>query len=638
MPSFPRLICVVLWLAASASGIHAQSQKPTTNPPPKAGDPPLRAELLADEKEGPGEPAEEPEGELTLPRPSIAEPFSVGEALYNPSRVAAGVVSLLDLMRVATVTDDAPAAGDGAGLTLRESEVRGLIEMGIADARAAGEDESGPFTFADLHAAVAPLLPGTDVGALAEAYSEAYAARPDDLVPKVMMGQPIVPETPLTRVQLWLLLVDGFVGPGKGSPAARATFDARGSRELVVSAVLRSRHDFGVLQGVSASGQVWGTAKGVVPPIQSPSGWTTSELEWLLGHLPLVASQLPFDVVPARARVHKGHGGAGQQLTLEARIGGAAPVIVSQAGQRILAPKPRMLAGRQISWDATPDDLATLKAHGTVQGTFAMPVRTDGSGTVRLGYVPKKEPANGLGTKMSEIVRIGAVISLRDLVDSHYDLPVELRWVTKLMLGTRTVETPLRIEWHSRGLNLLVRNNFNVELQFGPLGRGSSDGIDQMAGSLELQPDGSYRGVVSARTHAWQFLTGLGESCPRKESDGRQQLLVTARPVSRLNENQNRSKFEIKSGLDDGGMFQLMFFPATQPSYTAKDRCQQEIWRDDTSYRIPFLPFNDTYWTRLGYPILIPKEGKLIYDDRSQTQMKVGYSSWHVEVERTDVP
>lgn len=641
MPRFPRLVCIALLLTASASGLHAQAKQKATNPSPAADKrPPLPPELLAKDAAWTGELADESEGPPVLPRPSIAEPFSIGEALYNPSRVPAAVVSLLDLMRVPIVANDAPVAGDDAGLTLGESEVWGLIAMGIADARAMGEDESGPFTFADLHAAVAPLLPGTDVGELAEAYSEAYGARPQDLVPKVMMGQPILPETPLTRVQLWLLLMDGFVGPGKEPRAARAAFDAHDSRALVLPAVMRSREDFGEIRRASAPAPAaWGTARAQVPPLQSPvPGWNRSDIQSMLRVLPTIGGRIPFGIVPRVQKVHEGHGAPGKRLTLEARLTCPGRAWSTPQGKPFLIPKPPALAGRSVTLCADLDNLEILQRHGSTQGTWCTPARTDSSGAVRVAYLPKKEAANGVGTKLKDSALVHAGVAVQELIASCYTFPPELQWASKLALGSWEADGKVNLEWHSHGIDLDIRNLFNVRLELGPLGNGDIFGIDRIVGSLELQSDGSYIGIVRARANGTQHLTGLGEECEQAESDGQQNLLVVAEKAPGLQRSQDKTKFVIQEGLDDGGLLELQFRPTSQPVYAMSDKCQKDIYVEKPGYTIPFLPFNDTRWTHLGYIVKIPKEGKLVYEDNSQSDMPIGYSNWTVKVERTDEP
>jgi len=543
-------------------------------------------------------------------------------------------------MQVPIVADDAPQAGDDEGLTLAESQVWGLIDMGIADARAAGEDESGPFTFADLHDAVAPLLPGTGVDQLARAYSRAYEARPDDLVPKVMMGQPILPETPLTRVQLWLLLMDGFVGPGGGSRAARAAFDAQGSREIVLPAVLRSRAGLGAIRRASAPAPpAWGTANSQVPPIQSPvPGWNRTDIEFMLRTLPLIGGKMPFGIVPKVGRVHEGHGGPGRRLTLEARLTCPGRAWSTPQGRPFLIPKPPALAGRSVTLCAELDDIETLHRHGSTPGAWCTPARTDGSGAVRVGYEPKKEAANGVGTKLKDVALVYADVAVQELLSSCYTFPLELQWASKLALGTWKAKANVVIEWHSHGIHLDITNRHHVKLQLGPLGHGYNWGIDRIVGSLELQPDGSYRGIVRARANSTQYLTGLGEECEEAESDGEQSLMVIAEKVEKLQKSQHGGMFKINEGVADGGLLDLRFCPVGPAAYAMEDPCQKEIVVERMDCTTPFLPFNDTRWTHLGYVIKIPKQGKLVYDDNSQQEMPFGYSTWDVKVERTDVP
>lgn len=54
-----------------------------------------------------------------LPTPSLTEPFAIGEALYDPGRVADAVVSLLDLMGVGIdKADGTPLRAIGAAVTI----------------------------------------------------------------------------------------------------------------------------------------------------------------------------------------------------------------------------------------------------------------------------------------------------------------------------------------------------------------------------------------------------------------------------------------------------------------------------------------------------------------------------------------
>jgi hypothetical protein len=53
----------------------------------------------------PSEPAGAIDGR-PLPAPALREPFAIGEALYDPSRMEQGVLSVLDLMGVGIYASD----------------------------------------------------------------------------------------------------------------------------------------------------------------------------------------------------------------------------------------------------------------------------------------------------------------------------------------------------------------------------------------------------------------------------------------------------------------------------------------------------------------------------------------------------
>src|SRR5688572_8975853 len=222
-----------------------------------------------------------PPTDLPLPKPTLTEGFGIGEALYEESRVPEAIVSLLAQMNIGIIKD-APAASAGGGLRLDESEVRALIALAEDDLASSTDLSNLPYTFTDLHAAVAGLLPKLTVEQLAEAYSVAYAGATDALVAGVMMGQPITPETRLTRAHIWLLLMDGFAGPAE-----------RTAR--------------------------WGTADRTLPDLPSPNPhWTAVEWKEVIARLPLLADRLLAVDSPLIAK--QGTKGPGQPLNITARV------------------------------------------------------------------------------------------------------------------------------------------------------------------------------------------------------------------------------------------------------------------------------------------------------------------------------
>lgn len=122
---------------------------------------------------------EMPSGALSLPGAALTEPFEIGGALYE-GRAAEAIVSLLAQMdiRIAGDGDD----GAGGRLRLRPAEVRALIALAKDDLDSSTELDDLPYSFADVHRAVAPLLPGVSVQDLARRYARAYEAAPDTLV------------------------------------------------------------------------------------------------------------------------------------------------------------------------------------------------------------------------------------------------------------------------------------------------------------------------------------------------------------------------------------------------------------------------------------------------------------------------
>jgi len=563
-----------------------------------------------------------------LPAPSLTEPFAIGEALYDPGRVADAVVSLLELMGVGIdKADGTPLRTSdkrgGAPFRLTEAEVRRLIAMGRADAAKAAKKGRPPYSFKDLHLAVSPLLPEFPVERLAGAYSEAYEANPDALVPQVLMGQPIEANTRLMRTQIWLLLVDGFVPPGTKNPAP-----------------------------------AWGSAGKLLPPLPSPNpGWSNADWLDLVPRLPLLAWWPALEIAPQPARAHEGHGGPGAPLTLTARIVIPPEQGVSPSrGLSLLKPKTQGLGDQRITLNA--HYAATLLEHGSLAPAFGSATTTDKTGAARMTYTPKAEVANGRGSVSSDTAEIRATISQWDLVSARYEVPAQLRG---FLIGDVTTCGAIKISWHAgasqagmpagtpagtpptrtppaeESFNIRITNHYDIVLDMGPLGGGTHKGEDGVEGTLELQGDGTYRGVVTGHASGTQELHGLGQAaCPTAKSDGSQELLVIGTPVASFGPFHQASDYVWVSGQPDGGWLSLEFFPTTRARYTQRDPCQTEIQQADDPNTPWFLPFNDAQWTirHAGYGIALPKSGKLIYKDNFSRSTVVGKSTWDVIVER----
>ncbi len=584
-----------------------------------------------------------------LPNPSIAEPFSVGEALYDPARVDVAVVSLLNLMGVGIDKADGTASSSGAApFRFNEAEVRLMIEMAGADAAASDKKGRPPYSFKDLHRAVAPLLPGLSIEQLAAGYSEAYQSNYEALVPMVMLGQPIEPGVRLTRLQIWLLLVDAFVPPDKMEP-----------------------------------GSGWGTASTVLQPLPPPvAGWNTANWRDLLARLAVLASHMPIQITLQPGIVHEGHGGPGTKVSLEARLGTpAAQSTTAFPGLSLLTPATEVLAGRQINWSA--DHPEVFDRHGELVPALGTPTNTDSTGVARISYLPKAEAANGSGAASVERAEIAAVIDQWDLVSAHYGLPPQLR---DFVIGDIAALKEIDIGWHVVGsqianananpntnthsntntnantnvnanandrIEIAIANTYNVKLDMGFLGGGTRHGYDTVEGTLTLQQDGSYRGIVRGFASGTQQLQGLGQSCPLAESVGWQDLEVVGTPIGGFGPTHQAPtgaaathpltrrlsalpSYNWISGQPDGGYLSLEFFPTTAGVYSKTDRCQTEIQQSEDPNKPYFLPFNDAQWTiaHAGYGIALPASGTLQYFDNTSVSTIVGTSTWYVIVER----
>jgi hypothetical protein len=257
---------------------------------------------------------------------------------------------------------------------------------------------------------------------------------------------------------------------------------------------------------------------------------------------------------------------------------------------------------------------------------------------------------------MSETARVSASIVVAELLSCAYDLPANARFALPMLTaGVKEATTPVKVEWHSNGLELRLTNSFDVGLDFGPLGDTKRWGFEGVRGTLALMADGSYRGAVRARTWSGHVGGGLGKRCPEAESEGTQWLMATARPVERLNASQDPSRFTVRQGATDGGYLQLTFKPLTAPVFSSRDACQDA---DELLFRtcescLRFLPFNDARWTtpEHAFVIAIPRDGKLVYDDRSLADIappaelgpflaviKGTWTKTKIDIERTDTP
>jgi hypothetical protein len=400
-----------------------------------------------------------------LPEPALTDAAAINAALFDPAQVGVGVASLLALLGIAIDADDGTPlrAGDAAifpDFHLSESEVRGLIEMGVADATdiAAGQV---PWTLANLHQVLAPALSGMTQEQLVGLYIDAYRAAPGDFVREVLNGHPLLPTTAFTRVHLWLLLVDGILGRqgpnGTASRSGTAAFTA-----FRVGA-----------QPQTAAGAVANVA---MPPIPSPvPGLDLRDYVVLLAHLPLLAWMVPMTVTAAPSTAHEGHGGPGPSVAIEARaIDAMGPVVSPVDGHVLLQPITMGLDGVPITFEASNE--STLNAHGsiTLPGLLGYPVRTDVLGQARLQYDLREEPANGSGNLQTDVVILQAIVDLRTLLLQRYVFDPS---ILMTVWGDRRALTILTLEWHEAAQST---GTFHVTLTGKKAGAGTYNGTAEI--------------------------------------------------------------------------------------------------------------------------------------------------------------
>lgn len=537
-----------------------------------------------------------------LPQPQLKEAFAIGEALFDPARADQAVVSLVARM----------------GIRLNDNIVRGLIQMSQDDLANARGGRL-PWSFRDLHKAIHPLLPELTVERLADQYNEAYAAAPDSLAAQVMLGMPLEPDTPLTRTQIWFLIVDGFAPPAMAPRLAQLAPIAQ----------------------APPSGPSYGTASLMMTQIPSPiPGVSLTDFHYLISILPVLAYDLPFDVAPFSTQAHEGHGGPGRQVVIEARIGANPAPRIGPGGSVLLQPLVSDRSNRMINWNVR--DRSRIERHGRFDVANGVPVRTDVAGIARLRFTPKREAADGQGSNFTETASVSASIAQWDLLTSQYQMPPMLRG---FVMGDRVAPGIMTVAWHDKGMRIRIENTYKARFDFGPLGNGRRTGTDLVEGSLAEQPDGSWTGTVTASVDMTQFIQGLGQSCPETRFVGTQELKVTGRVSDALGGAQTIVYDHAAStGAPDGGYLALIFETAAPASVTPSGPCLDLIERD---YGMPpFLPLNDARWTQSEghYVIVLPSKGLLVYEDfttDSATQtgpMAVlpfkADSTWKIEVER----
>lgn len=580
------------------------SSAPSDPPRPSPTDAPVHTpgEQPGTPSAPPSEPADE------LPGPIFSDPVEIAAALASPTQRLTGIVSLLAGLGIGVTTADGAVHLEAdpsvtPALRLGEAQVRGLAEM-------AAEEDPRRVGFEEWHAGLAGL--GLDLSAedLALAYEETYFFGYEssffaDLV--AATGIELSPDGTLTRLQAWLLLLDGFVV----EPADRAGI------------VLATNHD-----------ERWGGASANLPRlVHSGTDLSPEQLAELLAHLEPAVRGVPLAIAPAKATAHEGHGAPGAALDLVLRFVPAPPP--GDVDAITWLTRLHRAEKLPVVWSAR--DAGVLETHGELRDeagdnplTAAAASLTDDRGEVRLTYQPRQEEADGEGETVEEVVEIAATADLREIASRVWDLPPAL---LAMLHGERTVMADLTIEWHEiRGLRLEAVDTYDVHFDIG-FGSVRRIGTDRFSGFLALQDDGTYRGIVEGTTSAAWREDILGQECAT-QLGGRQKLLAIA---------------ELARADAEGRDLRIRFYPAETP-HVEPMQCAYELSRyEGTEYdpTVPrdrwlpareYAPFNDrriTMADEAALPARHPRGGRATSRYTEQTP-ELGGGTWEITLEEVE--
>lgn len=636
----------VLALVMSACSSTTPTPSPAGSGSPASGSPAATMTPLGSGQPGPTGapgPGESPAA-AALPLPTMTEPGAIGEALYDPTRMDVAVVSLLQLMGVGIYARDGTPIRKGAEHAagdpwLFAGEVRGLIDMGIEDLLAADDDGVTPYKFSDLYTALAPAFePQISLAQFTAAYGDAYAAHPNDLVPQVLLGQPIEPAMSLTRVQLWLMLMDGFVGPAK----ATTGYMPPGSR-----------------MAQAPAGLPFGTAQAGLPSIFTGLGLDAEDLRELTAHLPTLPDTISFKTLQPQ-QPHEGHGGPGTAVTATAYVLHERSLVSPVTGHVLLEARTGSLAGLPITWRSR--NVGILRAHGSLSAQLPATMVTDAAGDVDITYTPKKEVANGQGVVANDFASLYAVADRLQIVERVYVLRglVVNVLASNLLGGGRIAEGQgFTIEWHTPGIELRIDNQLDVTVGVSVAGAvAHRTGNDIFEGALTPREDGTWRGTLkgtiggptefSFRTDKGSLVLPLVAADCEVHYRGEQSLFVVGRQTP---SGQIATAVDVlRSGSFGTQDLVLSFYPASPPSGT-KGTCVGQEYEpylgppyvgpgpDGSPMFGTYAAWNDLRFTSpIGYTIHLPPSDstdRLEYVDNHQNFPPAVVSQFTVTVTRT---
>ena len=214
-----------------------------------------------------------------------------------------------------------------------------------------------------------------------------------------------------------------------------------------------------------------------------------------------------------------------------------------------------------------------------------------------------------------------------------------------LLFLAMTLNAPLALA--KDRIRISIKNDYDVALNFGLLGKGTRNGTDTADGVLELQA-GEYKGIVTAWVTSTQTMTGLGGvgSCGPGSYRNSQELQVVGHLVGGFNPNVQSVTFNPAANTE---YLSLEFVPSPgaelqppnpNPGQDQVIDCHTIIETEAGR----FLPLNDSRWTMQdgGYTIALPASGTINYTDDTVAAggnvpigpFKAKKSLWTIQVER----
>jgi hypothetical protein len=181
---------------------------------------------------------------------------------------------------------------------------------------------------------------------------------------------PIDVDGSLSRIAMWLLVVDGFIPPNASTTATAMAG--------------------GAIPAIAAGQAGWGVARSRVQAVSS--NLVAAQGRYIARLAAIAASWEMFTSVSA-VRTHEGHGGLGSPLNLSATVSAGAVTFTSPITGLPVVPVDFggfPIRGIHITWqvDLSANDHGSLSQASTA-------VNADGNGLAV--YTPKQEDANGQG-------------------------------------------------------------------------------------------------------------------------------------------------------------------------------------------------------------------------------------------------